>query len=165
MPRYLNKDIGFLKALDFAFLEFESQFGKSATKFFSQKIGFNTSNQLSNKIQHFSIAHLNIDEVFIILDNLGKHKKIILDYICDKYDYVCSPKAKNEQATKYENIKDLLLKVTGNNGCLVNDFTDFNIDDELDKNELLALKKRSYGSRSTLVQFELELDKRLKALL
>lgn len=98
---------------------------------------------------------LKADDLLFILDNLDTfHRKIILDYIASKYDFVLSNKANTKNETSLENIKDLLLSFSSQNGLLIDNFFNFSNDNNIDEFEKAELKKQSYAFRSLLVQFE-----------
>lgn len=160
---HLHKDQEFLKAVDLAFLEFSNRYGVTSSKYFAEKLKYNTPNEFQNHLQPYNNKFLKIDEFFIILTHLGDHRKILLDFICNKYDYICSKKAQyDSKNTDYKNIKETLLDIAGSNGSIFNDYVNFTSDNELDKKEIEQLIKASYQTRALLNEFEDMLKEVLK---
>ena len=159
----LNKNQDFLKTLKFSLLQFENEFNITANQHISSKLGFKTSSQFTNLLQPYNEKYMKVDELFLTMDNLGNHNKHILDYFCNRYDYVCSPKAKQLNST-IDNTKDLLLSIGGANGSLFNDFLDSIKDENLDLKEIENLEKKAYQTRALLTQFEHDLKQKKKAL-
>jgi len=159
----LQKSQDFIKTLKFSLLQFENEFNITANQHIANKLGFKTSSQFTNLLQPFNEKFLKVDELFICMDNLGTHTKPILDFICNKYDHVCTPKAIKEN-NSIDNTKDLLLMIGGANGNLFNEFLHSMQDKKLDLEEIESLVKKSYQTRALLTQFEHDLKEKKKAL-
>jgi len=158
MSRLSNipKNQDFLKALKLATHEFKQEHNVTDL-YFADKLHFKSKNsqiQYNNLLQLFNEKYIKVDELIILLDNLGSHNKIILDHLCNKYGYVCSLKATNETITKSENIKDQLIAIGGSNGTLFSNFIDYNSDNKLDKTEIKDLMATAYRTRALINQFE-----------
>lgn len=161
----IPKDQGLLSSIKLATLEFKTEHN-TTDLYLANKLHFkgnNANSQYTNLLQPFNEKYIKVDELFLLLDNLGTHKKIIIDYICNKYDYTCSIKANNTNCSN-DNIKDLLLSIGGSNGHLFNSFLDYSKDKILDKKETNNLIKTSYQTRALLNQFENDLKEKLKGL-
>jgi len=159
----LQKSQDFIKTLKFSLLQFENEFNITANQHIANKLGFKTSAQFTNLLQPFNEKYMKVDELFLVLDNLDTHSKHILDYICHRYGFVCSPKATIEKNT-IDNTKDLLLSIGGSNGSLFNDFLLSIQDKHLDLEEIENLEKKAYQTRALLAQFEHDLKEKKKAL-
>ena len=153
------KNQDFIKAFKFSLLEYQNEFNVISNQHFSYKLGFKTSSQFTNLLQPFNEKFLKVDELFICMDNLGTHTKPILDFICNKYDHVCTPKATKEN-NSIDNTKDLLLMIGGANGNLFNEFLHSMQDKKLDLEEIENLLKKSYQTRALLTQFEHDLKEK-----
>lgn len=73
----LNKNQDFLKTLRFSLLQFENEFNITANQHIANKLGFKTSAQFTNLLQPFNEKYMKVDELFIILDNIDGHSKLI----------------------------------------------------------------------------------------
>jgi len=159
----LQKSQDFIKTLKFSLLQFENEFNITANQHIANKLGFKTSAQFTNLLQPFNEKYMKVDELFIILDNIDGHSKHILDYLCNRYNLVASPKA-TTVPNNIDNTKDLLLSIGGSNGSLFNDFLLSIQDKHLDLEEIENLEKKAYQTRALLNQFEHDLIEKKKAL-
>ncbi len=155
----IPKNTNFLSTIKLALLEFGKSFNITYSEYFANKLFFTGKNakvQFLNMFQSNNDKYLKLDEFLIILDTLeNTQQKIILDDLCQRYDFICSSKAtNNKQTINNENIKDILLKISGTNGKLFTDFLDFNTDKNLDNKELKSLIDSSYQARVRLLEFE-----------
>ncbi|RLA83630.1 MAG: hypothetical protein DRG78_03850 [Epsilonproteobacteria bacterium] len=148
-----NEDL--LKAINLALFEFSNEFNVTSSKHFSNKLGFKNSSQFTNMFQLHNEKYIKVDELLKLMDNLGAHNKIILDFLCSRYDYTCSISA-NESCTN-ETLKDLLLSISGDNGSLINRFKTAISDNNIDDEEKQQLLNESNQIRSLLVEFENQL--------
>jgi len=105
----LNKNQDFLKTLKFSLLQFENEFNITANQHISSKLGFKTSSQFTNLLQPYNEKYMKVDELFLTMDNLGDHNKHILDYLCNRYGYVCSLSATKEISN--DNFQDIFLDI------------------------------------------------------
>ncbi len=159
-----NQDL--ISVIKLSILEFNNEHN-TTNLHFASKLHFTSSYasiQFNNLLQPFNEKYLKLDELLLLCDNLGTHSKHILDFLCDRYGYVCSLKASNETDTKNENIKDLLLAIGGSNGSLFSDYLCFNSDYKLDKKEIRSLLGTAYRTRALINQFETDLKEMLKVL-
>ena len=159
----LQKNLDFLKTFKFALHQYELEFNITSNQHMADKLGFKSSSQFTNLLQSYNEKYIKVDELFLCMDNLGNHTKPILDYMCNKYGYVCTPKATKEN-NSIDNTKDLLLMIGGANGNLFNEFLHSMQDKKLDLEEIENLLKKSYQTRALLTQFEHDLKEKKKAL-
>ena len=159
----LIKNQDFIKTIKFSLHQYQNEFNITANQHISNKLGFKTPSQFINLLQPYNEKYMKVDELFLVLDNLDIHTKPVLDYICNKYDYVCIPKATAESNT-IDNTKDLLLMIGGANGNLFNEFLESIQDKILDFEEIESLEKKAYQTRALLNQFEHDLKEKKKAL-
>lgn len=154
------KNQDFISTLKFALNEFGNEYNVTANTHFANKLHFSTPSQFINTLLPYENKYLRVDELLIILDNLGQHSKHILDFLCNRYGYVCSNKASTLELSN-DSIKDLLLQVGANNGLLFSNYLESIQDEELDKSEIKKLKSKAYNLRALLNQFENDLDELL----
>jgi len=165
MTRFINIPdyTDFFKTIKLSLNNFSVEMGVTAYSYFADKLFISSKNKhtvLSNLLNTNTGKDLKVRELLLLLDNLQGHEKPILDYICNRYGFVCSLNVKENNETN-ENIKDLLLKISGSNGSIINDYISFNSDDELDDNEVNQLLKASYNIRALLNQFEQDLKEKI----
>jgi len=165
MSRLSNipKNLEFLKALKLSTHEFKQEHNVTDL-YFANKLHFKSKNaqiQYNKLLQPFNDKYIKVDELLLLLESLGSHNKIILDFLCDRFGYVCSTKAKDETIIEIESIKDQLLKIGGSNGTLFSNFINYNSDNKLDIDEIDDLLNISYRTRAMINQFEHDL-KRMK---
>jgi hypothetical protein len=95
-----------------------------------------------------------ITDLEIILDNLDQpHQKLILDYLCQRYDFVCSSSAETD-IIENDNIKDMLIALSAKNGNLANCYINSIQDDILTDDEIDELLSLSYETRQKLINLE-----------
>lgn len=156
----------FFKALKQTLNNYAIEIGVSVYEYFADKVFIESQNRrvvFSNLLNPGTGKDLKVRELLLLLDNCPEHQKPLLDYLCNRYDLICSLKAYNDsKTTEYENIKDLLIGIAGSNGSIFNDYLDYISDDELDNDEIKSLIKTSYQTRALLNQFEEDLRKRLR---
>lgn len=100
-----------------------------------------------------------ITDLELILDNLDTpHQKLILDYLCQRYNFVCSMSAQADKIND-DNIKDMLIKLSAKNGNLANCYINSINDDILTDDEIEHLLSLSYMTRQNLINFENVLKK------
>ena len=160
-----NQDL--ISSIKLATFEFKNEHNVSDL-YFANKLHFQGANavsQYTNLLQSFNDKYIKVDELLLLLDTLGSHSKIVIDFLSNKYGFVCSQKATNDkQDTKYENIKDLLLNISASHGNVVNEFITANVDLIIDKEECDSLLEKSYQVRALLNQFEFDLKEKSKNL-
>ena len=106
-----------------------------------------------------TLKFLKLDQLFIILDNLDNDlQKELLDYIANKYNFTLSYKAETKETTP-NNIKDLLLSYSTQNGNLISNFFSASLDGHIDEKEKAELLKQAYAFRSSLILFEKSLER------
>jgi len=159
----LQKNQDFLKSFNFALHQYKLEFNVTPNQHLANALGFKTSSQFINLLQPYNEKYMKVDELFLSMDNLGNHTKPILDFICSKYGFVCTPKAIKENIS-IDNTKDLLLLIGGANGNLFNEFLESMQDKKLDLEEIENLEKKAYKTRALLTQFEHDLKEQKKAL-
>ena len=128
--------------------------------YISAKLGFTTSGykQVKNLLTADD-KFLKLDQLFIILDNLDNDlQKELLDYIANKYNFTLSYKAETKETTP-NNIKDLLLSYSTQNGNLISNFFSASLDGHIDEKEKAELLKQAYAFRSSLILFEKSLER------
>jgi hypothetical protein len=95
-----------------------------------------------------------ITDLELILDNLDTpHQKLILDYLCQKYGFVCSQSA-DIDTLQDDNIKDMLIALSASNGNLANCYINSVDDNVLSDEEIEELLNLSYKTRQQLINFE-----------
>lgn len=152
----LFDDESFLNILDTQMKLLASQKNVKTYPYFANKLGFNGVNAGQQLLNHFDTItpkYLKIIDFFLILDNLESHKKPVLDYICKKYNFVCSCPAQPTNKD-YDNIKDLLIHLGGSNGNIYSKFHEYTKDNHLSNDEIDSLIDASYEARQELIQFE-----------
>lgn len=159
----LQKNQDLLKAFNFALHQYKLEFNVTPNQHFASVLGFKTSSQFINLLQPYNEKFIKVDELFLCMDNLGNHTKPILDFICDKYGYVCTPKADSANCS-LDNVKDSLLSISATNGAVVNSFISGNEDNHYDEDEINDTLNLIQKERSQLVCLEDKLKAMKKAL-
>ncbi|RXJ98379.1 hypothetical protein CRU98_10090 [Arcobacter sp. CECT 8986] len=158
MSRFANipKDDIFLKRLLFAIEsnDKEFKFTRGTTrKDISFKLGFNSVKEFNSYVDFSSTKYFRIDEIFIIIDCLSSNsQKIVFDYICSKYDFLCFDSALSNNLDI--SLESILLHITSTNGELSKHFLEAVKDNNIDENEKQKLNSIAYQFRSLLRTFE-----------
>jgi hypothetical protein len=162
---YIPEYEDFFKSLKLSLSEFGNEYNVTPYSHFAEKLhikGNNKTSQFSNLINPYTGKDLKVRELILTGDNLHGHQKHFLDYLCNRWGYICSEKAQYEKYNEYENIKDIIIKIGGSNGSIFSDFIAYTSDNELDNNEIKSLIDDSYRTRALLAEFEENLKLRLK---
>ncbi len=157
----------FYKALKLMLNKFATEHGVTTSNYFADVLhisGNNKDNTFLNLLNVGTGKYLKLDEFLVLLDNGGSHKKIVLDYLCQKHNLVCSHTAITPKSKNQESIKDLLLTIGGSAGNIFNTFVEYNQDNKLTKSELQELIKISYNARALLNEFENNLKMKISGL-
>lgn len=170
MTRFVNipEHEDFFKALKLTLNNYSIAHGVTTYQHFAGVLhikGNNASSTFSNLMNPGTGKDLKCREFITVLDNAPEHQKPTLDWLCNRYDHICTKKAENvTQTSRIENIKEILLNISGANGNLCSDFINFNSDNELTENELNQLLMASYQARVLLVEFENNIKAELERL-
>lgn len=165
----ISKTPWFYKAIDKAINAFGSRHNITARQHFAPMIGYSGNNgtiQVGTALNYTTYIPsapkpLSIDQLAILLDELGPDKKFILDAIAKECDGVFnfSAPAKVEN----ESIKDELLTIASFAGSLSAKFLEFkNNDGLIDENEANELENVAYETRQHLRAFEEMVQKHKK---
>lgn len=157
MSRLSNipKDIKLLKIINLALHEFGNEFSVTSSKYFAIKTffkGLNASAQFTNLLQPHNEKYLKVDELLLILDNLGTHKKIILDELCSRYGYICSSSAPDTNTDN--NFEKLFLDVANVNGKISAKYLEAIKDGNIDNEEKKQLDNLLYQFRALVRGYE-----------
>lgn len=152
----LNKNIDFLKALNFSFHEFENQTNICASNYLAKKLNYKTPNEFLNHLQPNSDKYLKVDELFIILDNLGTNRSYILDFICNKYKFTAVPEISFSPGVNH--LETSILQLPINQGNLFNSYFTSISDKKIDTNEYKKMKDILYILRQNILTFDKQLD-------
>lgn len=151
----LLKDEDFLNVLDLAFDKFEEKNPKvDANKFFANLLNYKTVNEFLNHFQPHSNRYLKVDELIIILANLGESKKYVLDWLCVQYGFLCIPQIKSDQ--KQENFQEIFMEISYISGELAKYYQEYNKDNKLDSDEKEELNKLLYNFRTIIASYQFE---------
>jgi len=159
----LQKDQNFLKSFNFALHQYQLEFNVTANQHLANALGFKSPSQFINLLQPYNEKYIKVDELFLCMDNLGKHTKPILDFICNKYDYVCTPKAVIDNCT-LDDVRDSMINIGAINGAVFSSFLDGTSDNNYDSNEIQKTLDLIYKEREQLVCLENKLKAMKKAL-
>lgn len=141
-----------LNIIDYSITSFCSSLGFKKN-FFSQFLSYSES-QFPKYINPLDDTHnLKITDLENILKSLdSKHKKLILDSLCQSCDFVCVDSAKDNHL--FSSLENLLLNISATNGTLANSFLNAAEDGNINEFEKEELKTISYKLREFLVTFE-----------
>lgn len=165
----ISKTPWFYKAIDKAINAFGQRHNITARQHFAPMLGFSgqfPDIQLGTALNYTTYntatpKPLSIDQLSILLEELGDDRKIILDAIAKQCDGVFNFSA--EPATiKSETVKDELLMIAAYAGNLSAKFLEYkNNDGCIDDNEASELERIAYETRQHLRAFEemIELQK------
>lgn len=123
--------------------------------FFADKLGIKSqtkNTQFSNLVTPNTGKHLKTIEFIYLLDRIPEHQKPTLDYLCDRYGYICSEMA--HPNPKEETLKDMLLNISSHDGFLISEHMEAIKDEEWTKEEIENQIKISYDLRSKLIEYE-----------
>jgi hypothetical protein len=152
----LQKNQDFIKTLQFAFHEFETAHNVTASQYFSNKLNYKTPNQFLNNFQPFNETYLKVDELFIILDNLGANRSYILDFICNKYKFTAVPQLDLDLGIVA--LENSILQLPINQGNLFNSYFTSISDKKIDTAEYKKMKDILYILKQNILTFDKQLD-------
>jgi hypothetical protein len=148
----LIKNQDFLKSFKFSLLEYQNEFNVISNQHFSNKLGFKNHSQFTNLTNEFSDKYIKVDELFLIMDNLGNHTKPILDYMCNRYGFLCTPSAPAEKTN--DNFQDIFLDIANIQGDLAKTYLEAMQDGNLDDEEYKQIDKLLYQFRALVKGYE-----------
>jgi len=134
IPDYID----FYKVLKQVLNNYSISIGATTNQHFADVLhikGDNKSSAFSNLINVGTGKYLKTNELLLLLDNTPEHQKPVLDYICNRYGFTCNESAKRLN-TNNDNLKDMLLNITANDGALISDFQISIQDEELTIEEI-----------------------------
>jgi len=149
-PLIKNQD--FLKSFKFSLLEYQNEFNVVSNQHFSNKLGFKNPSQFTNLTNEYSEKYIKVDELFLIMDNLGTHTKPILDFMCNRYGFVCTPSAIAEN--KNDNFQDIFFDIANINGDLAKAYFEAMKDGVLDEEEHKKIDNLLYQFRALVKGYE-----------
>lgn len=158
----ISKTPWFYKAIDKAINAFGQRHNITARQHFAPTLGYsgdNASIQLGTALNYTTYntatpKPFSIDQLAILLEELGPDKKIILDAIAKSCDGVFNF---NDDCNKTnsESLKDELLTIAAFAGSLSSKFLEYKLNDgvidEYESNELECI---AYETRQHLIAFE-----------
>ncbi len=158
----LLKTPWFYKAIDKAINAFGSRHNITARQHFAPMLGYSGNNgtiQVGTALNYTTYNDaapkpFSIDQLAILLEELGPDKKIILDAIAKSCDGVFNF---NEDCNKTnsESLKDELLTIAGFAGSLSSKFLEYKLNDGIiDEFEADDLERIAYETRTHLIAFE-----------
>ena len=142
----------FLKTIDYSIIKFCDSLGFNKT-YFHQFLSCSEKQAPKFLNPNDELKQLKVIDLLSILDNLdSKHRKIILDNLCQRYDFVCLDSAAAENNNK--SLEHILLEITSTNGDLSKEFINAINDNNISNDELEKLNFIAYHFRSLLRTFE-----------
>jgi len=165
----INKNPRFYKAIDSAINAFGERHHITARQHFAPMLGYSGDNgsiQLGTALNCTTYNPINpkplsIDQLAVLLEELGSEKKIILDAIAKMCGGVFNFNAETTP-NQSETVKDELLMIAAYAGNLSAKFLEYkNNDGCIDENEATELEHIAYETRQHLRAFEemIELQK------
>lgn len=149
------------KAIDKAINAFGSRHNITARQHLAPLLGYtgdNGSIQLGTALNYITYnavtpKPLSVDQLDILLEELGDDRKIILDAIAKRCDGVFNFNV--EPKTSSESLKDELLTIAGFAGSLSSKFLEYKLNDGIiDEDEASELERVAYETRQHLIAFE-----------
>jgi hypothetical protein len=156
------------KAIDKAINAFGSRHNITARQHLAPLLGYagdNGSIQLGTALNYITYnavtpKPLSVDQLDILLEELGDDRKIILDAIAKRCDGVFNFNV--EPKTSSESLKDKLLTIAAFAGSLSAKFLEHQNDDGvIDENEAEELKTITYETQQHLLAFQDMVEKLL----
>lgn len=157
----ISKTPWFYKAIDKSINAFGNRHNISSRRHFAPMLGYSGQNgdiQLGTALNYTTYIPsapkaLSIDQLAILLDELGPDKKFILDAIAKECGGVFNFSAPAE--VENESLKDELLTIASFAGSLAAKFLEFkNNDGLIDEDEAHELEHVAYETRQHLRAFE-----------
>lgn len=153
----IPKDEKLYTKLKYAFSKYDESFDLprgTCRKNITNKLGFKTVKEFNNYLDLYENKFLRIEELFIIISCLdSEQQKLILDYLSQKYDFICNYSAVTDP-TINNTLENILLNLSATNGSLIKNFLDAIQDKNINEYEKEALKDIAYNLRTLLVNFE-----------
>lgn len=142
-----------LNLINYSVIRFCDSLGRTRD-FFNQFLPY-SENQLPKYFNpNDDTKSFKITDLELILNNLDQsHQKLILDYLCQRYGFVCSESAQADKVND-DNIKDMLIQLSAKNGNLANCYINSMTDNCLGDDEIEELLNLSYETRQKLISFE-----------
>lgn len=149
------------KTIDKAINTFGKRHSITARQHFAPMLGYDGNNgsiQLGTVLNYITYnphnpKPLSVDQLDILLEELGDDRKIILDAIAKRCDGVFNFNV--EPRTSSESLKDELLTIAGFAGSLSSKFLEHKNDDGIiDDQEAEELERIAYETRQHLRAFE-----------
>jgi hypothetical protein len=149
----IQKDEQLLKVIKLAIHEFKQEHNVTDL-YFANKLHFKGDTavqQFGNFLQQFNKKYLKADELLILIDCLGTHKKIILDYLCSRSDYICSTSA---QSQKEDDIQNIFMDIADITGDISKAVKEAKKDGKIDSSEKKIIDSYLYELRSKIKGYE-----------
>lgn len=155
------KDSPLYKAIAKSFFNQDKTFGlsKGTTRAeITEALGHKTVKEFNNFLSDSptSTKYLRVEELFIIIENLEtSSQKIILDYICSKFGFICLDSASADDTNN--SLETILLQLSSTNGELSKEFLESVKDGSINDYEREKLNSIAYMFRSLLRTFEMKI--------
>ncbi len=149
------------RAVDNAINKFSDRHYLNGRKHFAHKLGYDGANgdiQIGSMLNTSTYnpstpKAMSVDQLAILLDELGPDKKFILDAIAKECDGIFNFSA--PASVENESIKDELLNIAAFAGSLSSKFLEYkNNDGVIDEDEANELERVAYETRQHLKAFE-----------
>lgn len=149
------------KAIDEAINAFGERHNITARQHFAPILGFrgeNSSIMLGSALNYSTYnpatpKAISIDQLVILLRELGNDNRIILDAIAREFDGVFT--TDTEAAADHDSVRDELLQISGLAGALSNKFLEYKHNDGIiDEMEAGELESIAFETRKQLKAFE-----------
>lgn len=158
----IRKTPWFYKAIDRAINAFGARHNITARQHFAPMLGYASDNgsiQIGTALNCTTYNPINpkpltIDQLAVLLEELGPDRKIILDAIAKSCDGVFSSNAEAKRSGS-ESLKDELLTIAGFAGTLSSKFLEYKHNDGvIDEDEANDLERIAYETRQHIIAFE-----------
>ena len=95
MTRFINipEYEDFFKSLKETLNNYAISINKTTYTYFAEKLfikGQNAKHSFGNLINPNTGKDLKTRELILLLDNCPEHQKPVLDFLCNRYDFICS---------------------------------------------------------------------------
>lgn len=144
----------FFKSLKLTLNNYAISIGSSTNQHFADVLhikGDNKSSAFSNLINAGTGKDLKCREWLTLLDNCPEYQKANLDYICNRYGFICSESSKTQSN---ENFEELFLKIADINGDLAKEYLQAKEDGVIDKQEQKNIDDLMYQFRALIKSYE-----------
>lgn len=154
---YLPYFEDFFKSLKLALKNFGVNHNIKESQYFANKLGIdglNASNMFTALLNAGTGKDLKVRELLHILDNLDhESRKIILDFLASRYDFVLSENLQNSNIN-FKDLKDLLLKMHINQSDITEEYLNIFSDGVITSVEVKELQSCIYALQAYLREFE-----------